>query len=221
MTSGHSNQATNGDGQSLVFSYLVHRETIGLLGMALPFALYFGASWFFDSALQDSLSAYYHTGMRDVFVGILFAIGFFLLSYHGYDACDRWLGNLACLFAVGVALFPTAPADPTPREQSIGVVHHISALMFFVALIVFAFHLFSKTHEGQKPKGRKLWRNRVYKACGTVMVLCIVGIGVYRLVLPEGTGRARRAAHPGAFGLRLEWAASRLPALHASPEHDR
>ena len=94
---------------SLVFSYLELRKAIGILGMVLPFVVSLGAWLFFQEGIQRSISAYYHTGMRDVFVGTLFAIGFFLLSYKGYERSDAIAGDLGCLFAVGVALFPTAP----------------------------------------------------------------------------------------------------------------
>ena len=94
---------------SLVFSYLELRKAIGILGMALPFAVSLGAGILFRTGVQSSISSYYHTGMRDVFVGTLFAIGFFLLSYKGYERSDDLAGDLACIFAVGVALFPTVP----------------------------------------------------------------------------------------------------------------
>jgi hypothetical protein len=99
---------------TLVFSYLTLRKGIGLLGLALPFVLSFGAFVVFQQALQSSISYYYWTGMRDVFVGTLFAIGFFLLSYQGYEKADNIAGNLACLFAVGVALFPTIRRTASP-----------------------------------------------------------------------------------------------------------
>lgn len=41
--------------------------------------------------------------MRDTSVGMLFAIGFFLLSYQGPGRADRMAGILACVFAAGVS----------------------------------------------------------------------------------------------------------------------
>jgi hypothetical protein len=55
----------------LVIPYLTLRRTVGILGIALPFVLILGGWIVFKTSLQGSLSAYYHTGMRDVFVGIL------------------------------------------------------------------------------------------------------------------------------------------------------
>ena len=71
---------------ALVFSYLTLRKTIGLLGLALPVVLAVGGLLIFDPpGLQRSISAYFYTNISQVFVGTLWAIGFFLLSYKGYE----------------------------------------------------------------------------------------------------------------------------------------
>ena len=44
--------------------------------------------------------------MQDVFVGVLFVIAWFLFSYRGYERKDDVAGDVACLCALGVALFP-------------------------------------------------------------------------------------------------------------------
>src|SRR5262245_5003850 len=106
---------------TLVLSYLSLRKAIGLLGACLPFVLAIGLFVLDGKGLQGSISGYYHTEMRDVFVGILCAIGVFLLSYRGYESEDRIAGNLACAFAIGTALFPTTPMDPAPLDKVKGV----------------------------------------------------------------------------------------------------
>lgn len=45
---------------------------------------------------------FYHTGMRNVFVGTLCAIGFFLLSYKGYESSDDIAGDLGCVFTLRI-----------------------------------------------------------------------------------------------------------------------
>lgn len=69
---------------TLVFSYLTLRKTIGILGLSFPFLLSLGGLVLFGTELQQSVSFYYHTRMGDAFVGILCVIGFFLFSYKGY-----------------------------------------------------------------------------------------------------------------------------------------
>ncbi len=168
--------------QPLVFSYLELRKAIGVLGIGLPFVLSIGAAIIFRTGIQSSISAYYHTGMGDVFVGILCVIGFFLFSYRGYrhERCDNIAGNLACVFAVGVALFPVAPDEgATSCAGIVGWVHIAFAMLFFSTLTYFSLFLFTKTDPQKEPKPRKLLRNKIYKACGYTMGSCIVLIAVY------------------------------------------
>ena len=102
------------NGDSLLISYLSLRKAVGIIGVSLPVVLLLG-NWlvFGCTRLEDSISYYYYSGMRGVLVGSLWAIGVFLLSYRGYDTRDQMAGRLACFFALGVALFPTAPARGT------------------------------------------------------------------------------------------------------------
>jgi hypothetical protein len=64
---------------------------------------------------QTSLSAYYHArgpngeSVRDLFVGILFAVGAMLYLYKGYRRLENVLLNFAGVLVVGVALFPMTP----------------------------------------------------------------------------------------------------------------
>jgi hypothetical protein len=171
--------------QSLVISYLNLRKAIGILGASFPLVLSIGAGLLFKKGIQESISYYYHTGMRDVFVGILCAIGVFLLSYKGYERRDGIAGDLACVGAVGVALFPTTPAgDATWFERVIGGLHLAFASLFFITLAYMSLYLFTKTDQ-EHPARRKLQRNKVYRACGHAMVLCLVLIAV-EAFLPMG-----------------------------------
>jgi hypothetical protein len=176
-----------GGENSLVFSYLTLRKTIGILGVAFPFALSLGALILFHTGLQSSMSSYYHTGVRDVFVATLCVIGFFMLSYRGYERADNIAGNLACAFAVGVALFPTtAGGVVSGHARVIGHVHLAFAALFFLTLIYFSLILFTKTDPSKTPTRQKLRRNKVYKSCGYTMSACILLIVVFKL-LPPGS----------------------------------
>ena len=169
-----------GNETSFVFSYLELRKAIGFLGFALPFVLSIGALILFKTGLQNSLSSYYHTGMRDVFVGTLCVIGFFLLSYKGYERSDDIAGNLGCAFAIGVALFPTTlDVAAGGGARIIGYLHLAFAALFFSTLIYFSLFLFTKTDPNKSPSRRKLYRNKVYLACGITMGICILLVAVY------------------------------------------
>ena len=181
--------------EALVFSYLTLRTAIGILGIALPIVVSLGARIIFGTGLQGSISAYYYTGMRDVLVGTLWAIGFFLLSYKGYAPIDNILSNFACLFAVGISLFPTTPEGvATSKEIVIGYFHLFFAGGFFLILIVFCLHLFTKTDVAH-PTRRKLQRNIVYRVCGYTMIACILLMFVYNL-LPHPAALALKGLNP-------------------------
>ena len=179
---------------SLVFSYLQLRKAIGILGMGLPFILSLGAWILFQKGIQRSISSYYHTGMRDVFVGTLCVIGFFLLSYKGYERIDRIFGYLGCVFAVGLALFPTAPEGAIGKARTLGLVHIVFTVLFFLTLVYFSLFLFTKTDQ-ESPKKRKLQRNLVYKVCGYAMSICILFIAIY-IFLPNATKTSLAVCRP-------------------------
>src|SRR5690348_5025109 len=60
--------------QSLVLSYLGLRKCIGIIGMTLPFVLVFGRMLLGGYGTLDSISDYYYSTVRDVFVGSLYAV---------------------------------------------------------------------------------------------------------------------------------------------------
>ena len=184
---------------TLAWSYLALRKAIGGLGTSLPFVLSLGAIIVFKTGMQASLSDYYYTGMRDVFVGTLCAIGVFLFSYEGYtgkDDNDNLVGNFAGVFAIGVALFPTdLPSDAKTPQTMIGIVHVVFASLFFLALAYFSLFLFTKTDPTKTPTPRKRRRNQVYRACGYTIVVSIVLIFLLA-ILPSDIEKAVSACNP-------------------------
>lgn len=160
--------------RNAVMSYISLRRCIGGIGIGLPFVLPLGAFVFFGVGLQSSISGYYYTGMRDVFVGSMCAVGVFLLSYR-FGRADNWLGNVAGVSAIGLALFPTAPSvDPTASAGTVGVIHLVFAAAFFLALAAFSLFLFTRTETDGTPTQQKQTRNLVYVICGYVILACLV-----------------------------------------------
>jgi hypothetical protein len=155
---------------------------VGIIGTALPFVLVVG-KWLFDGwGIQSSISAYYYTSMRDVFVGSICAIGVFLLTYRGYERADDTAGNLACVFAVGLALLPTSPpSGATATQTLVGYAHLLFASAYFLTLAYFSLALFRKTNPERQMTKRKVQRNVVYTACGYT-ILVSVGLIVVNAV---------------------------------------
>jgi len=170
---------------SLVLSYLNLRKAIGIIGASLPFALAIGKILLEGPGIQSSISSYYYTNMRDVFVGSLCAIAVFLMSYKGYERKDAVAGDLACIFALGVALFPTTPnINPTSQDHIVGVLHYLSAVLFFLTLAYFSLVLFRKSNPAKIPTRKKIQRNIVYTVCGYTILACIALLGLNSF-LPE------------------------------------
>ena len=90
----------------------------------------------FDGIWLTSVSASYHTGMRDVFVGSMWAIGVFLIFYQGPDRHDEKkgddrLGTVAGLAAIAVAVLPTRPpTGATSTDVWVGYVHIAASAAF-------------------------------------------------------------------------------------------
>ncbi len=175
-------------------SYLGLRRCIGIIGITLPFVLVFGKMLLESPGLLPSISAYYYSVMRDVFVGSLCAAGVFLLSYR-FDLADDIAADIAGISAIGVALFPTPPAvGATERQIIIGVVHSVFSAGFFLALAFFALVLFRRTDPNQQPTPQKTQRNTVYLICGIVIVVCFA-LEILDLFLQNN--RALQALDPG------------------------
>ena len=167
--------------QSLVISYRTLRKIVGILGISLPIVLFVGAFLIFGLGIQSSISSYYHTGMRDVFVGTLCVIGFFLLSYRGHEPRDDYAGDVACVAALLVAFVPTAPDGVVSQEaMNLDFIHLLSATAFFAMLVYFSLVLFTKTKPDTTPTRRKLQRNRIYKICGVTMLTCMALMFLYK-----------------------------------------
>jgi hypothetical protein len=200
----------------LIVSYLTLRRVVGWVAVLLPvvllisnafftkdFKIYVSSRIFVFSNWPGSVSGYYYTSMRDVFVGSLCALGVFLIGYNGYDRADRWITNLAGVCAIGVALCPTKPSGAASQLQiDIGIVHVVFAISVITLMGVMALR-FAKTGPGNKERPlkervrvglgfgntwpddndderirRKKRSNVVYRFCGFLILLCVAsGIG--------------------------------------------
>jgi hypothetical protein len=93
-------------------TYLLTRFTVGLVAFALPWGLVTTDRVFrgFETEIRGSMSAYFHSGAREVFVGALFVVGAFMLTYMAARprTWDHVLSSVGGLAAIGVAVFPTA-----------------------------------------------------------------------------------------------------------------
>ncbi len=168
-------------------SQQAHRRLIGILGLLLPLLLYVFAGLRHTVGLPawtplNSISAYYYTGAVAIFVGVLFALALFLLTYPGYKGviADRLLGLVGGTAAILVALFPTSAPDglsaPTWWSPYMRTVHYLSAVVLFVAFILFAIWLFRKSNiprRGDRPVEKRR-RDDICLASGIIMIASVL-----------------------------------------------
>ena len=175
---------------STVRSYLTLRKLIGILGVALPFVMVLGAQWVFHDGPQRTISDYYYTGMRDVFVGILWAIGIFMVCYKGTRELENKASNLAGACAILVSLFPTTqPSTACPVVNDVSKLHYAFAVLFFLTITLMALFLFKNRGD------RSRVPNAVYRFCGGTMAACLLWM------LIAGVGFWAEAIAVVAFGI--------------------
>ena len=72
------------------------------------------------SCVQATISAYWHTPVRGVFVGVLVTMGICLIALKGSTKGEDILLNLAGILAPGVAFIPTPDAGPCRSVPAAG-----------------------------------------------------------------------------------------------------
>ena len=190
--------------QELIVSYLLIRRSIGILGLLLPVAL-LAYSSVKGEPVQISISHYYFTGMRNVFVVVLSFISLFLLCYGGYDK-DRYYSITAGICGFLVVFVHTAykPAVCLPPDVNVRDVIHLGSAAIFIGLLgSMSFRLFTKTHGGVHKKAKELpskkaWRNRIYRLCGLTIFACLALMIAYFLI---GSLREKICAYNPVFWL--------------------
>lgn len=176
-----------------VRSYLLMRLIIGVVGVLLPVSLLVGDWWFVDGkpTTRGSLSAYYHSGMRDVFVAALAVIGLFLLTYMAFHYnWDNVLSMVAGLSALGVAMFPTGGGEIlTPLQRELGeslvaTVHYACAAVFILSLAAISWRFGTREHaRPDRTHGQQQRWWLYHRVCAATIVAAVVYI-----VVTQATG---------------------------------
>ena len=208
------------DATRYVRSYLIMRVLVGVIGIALPFALVLLDGVWFDGKPfpRDSLSAYYHSGVRELFVGALSATGVFLLTYKVAERnLDNTLSLLAGAAVLLVAVFPTngpGGARLTPLQEELGetfvaTVHYASAAVFISALAVISFCFGRREGARAAVAGRRsprFWRN-FHWGCAGAIAAALLWILVTELgdVGPGESLLIGEAVSVWAFGISWLW----------------
>jgi len=177
-------------------SYLLIRSVLAFIGILLPIAFIVGEAYFIDGGVQvrGSLSSYYHSTMRDLFVAALAVTGFLLLTYMAgqRNTYDYWLSTAAGIAVLGVVFFPTTrpgvgsaptcgtlpePAGCSAMQQQLGEaltakIHLVSAAIFVLSLAAIAF-VYAHRERRYNAQPRLA---AIQTVCGWVIVLAVVWV---------------------------------------------
>lgn len=181
-SAGSPQSDTAGPARAKVMDYRTLRAVIGgivillvpvvYIGNWLIFIRHPGDCFYNPHWIPGSLSGFYYTHMRNLFVGAMCAVGVFLAAYRGHDRWDDRLTNVAGLAAICVALFPTMPpyyskspngpnqfftranqCGPStlityhlsPHQSSIRWVHVVSLFVLFLMVFLMVLVQFTRT----------------------------------------------------------------------------
>ena len=146
------------------------RAIIGWLGMLLP--------WIVTALIHEipsSISATWYTNACTPFMIILGSASVLLICYNGYTrfddillTCSGIAGLLICLFPCTMGGESTKVGTFMIESGTSGLIHNISAIIFFVLLSYNSFFLFTKS-SGEMTKNKKR-RNVIYRVCGIGMI---------------------------------------------------
>jgi len=176
--------------KNYVISYYTLRQMTGWAGLLMPIIVRIGGYVFENITTTDSISAYYYTGMRDVFVSTLVLVGALLACYRTQVWHDNVFAVIAGLAAIGIGLFPM---DPTYAADVVSIspgiigeqcylnrkllgYHFIFVAIFFSLSFYLVYFRFGAL-TSENPTTQKLIRNKFYKGCGAIMLVSFLVIG--------------------------------------------
>jgi hypothetical protein len=184
---------------------------VGIIALSLA-----SLTSFLAKSQITSISESYYMGdwARNIFVGFLFAIAAFLLSYNGQSRAELVLSKLAAVAALGVALFP---CDCNGNPEIIPHVHFSSAAVMFLVLTYFCYLFFKRAREKGHTEANR--RATVYALCGITIMVAILTLvadtifgGVLKDLFPRLIFYCERAGLI-AFGVSWLTASRSLPVL--------
>lgn len=178
------------------------RRAIGIIGLTLPLVFLAGVV-LFGVPMQNSISEFFFTGLREVFVSASAGVGLFLLAYQGYPKrpgeilSDRLLTDIAGASVFATAFIPTLCRQsecyhpltlfdqliPSTANGIQGALHLGAAGIFLSALGLISLRLF--TRSGVNMTIQKQRRNHCYRAFGWIILSMVATLATVKLGFPR------------------------------------
>lgn len=183
---------------------------IGAISLGVPLVA-LGVALQPGRCFPDSIShLYYWEGYGDLFVAALVSIATLMFIFRAESVLENVSASLAGLGALGVALIPTAnsgcetegysgrgfgqvsgetftPRGPFEAWPGVENYHYAAAALLIVVLCYYCFFVFTRcVDDNCRADGTlrptKIMRNRIYRACGTVIALIIAAFTAQSLI---------------------------------------
>jgi hypothetical protein len=168
--------------QHVFDSYNWMRVGMAIMAFLFPPLLWAWGKLLYDLPLQGAMSAYYWASpegeidppVRVWFIGLIFAIGSFLILYKGYSDLENWALNLAAICLIGVALVPMPweCGSDDGHCSSWSYLHGWFAIAFFVFILLVA--IFDSVATLREVRGEA--RQRRYR-----FVYALTSVGLFLL----------------------------------------
>jgi small-conductance mechanosensitive channel len=159
-----------GHERNVIHTYRYLRAAmIGLLVMLLVSVAHQALLAADPACWLGSISAYYYTPARTVFVGSLCALGVCLIAYKGHSPVEDVLLNFSGVMAFVVAMVPTTPDgfcgtnaySQSPVEIAAAVRNNIwSLIVVLAAWVVISLVRLIRRRQGALAGGPPVWPNR-------------------------------------------------------------
>lgn len=157
--------------EHMLTTYFNLRVCTGIVALLLPLVLWLGGAVGGEGGtLLESMSAYYHTDLRGVFVGALLFVGTILFVYRGYSDLENVALNVAGVLAYGVAAFPAEPPEGV-EAFSAPYLHGVSAVSFFLCIAYVCVYRSRDTLDFVRGDEARARYTRLYRVLGTLMVV--------------------------------------------------
>lgn len=200
---------------------------VGTLAVSIPIALLIVSAISAEVIQQPSISHFYYTPMRDLLMGLLFAVSVFLFAYTGYPpkqderVSDRQLSLAAGIGLACVVVFPTPPLPDSPAgipsiavflsAEAVNWLHRLGAVVFMTCLGVMSLVNFRRSMKNQEGIATMAIATEdvIYRVAGIIMLGCVAAMILQALLRPDGpmffTNATFWFESAGIFAFGISW----------------
>ena len=145
------------------------QRTIGTIAVVFPFLVVLIVI-LIEGDILSSLSSYYYSAARDVYVGCLCSIGILLLIYPTKNRSQLLTGIFSALCCFLTAFFPATP--PTSVHIFSGIIHYVAMSALFGLLTYYSIAFFES--DIGVPTRAKIRRRPMYIFCRYGIIINLI-----------------------------------------------